>query len=61
MNDRKRGRPIGSCKPIEKRLVHTAFRLFPYQLVWLAEKGKGKSGIIRRIIDEMIKKEKGNS
>jgi len=61
MEKRKRGRPIGSCKPVEKRLVHTAFRLFPYQLSWLTEKGKGKSGIIRRIIDEMMKKEKENS
>jgi hypothetical protein len=59
MEKRKRGRPIGSCKPVEKRLVHTAFRLFPYQLSWLAEKGKGKSGWIRGIIDEMMKKEKG--
>jgi len=59
MNNRKRGRPIGSCKPIEKRLVHTAFRLFPHQLAWLSSKEKGKSSWIRGIIDGEMKKEKG--
>jgi hypothetical protein len=61
MEKRKRGRPIGSCKPVEKRLVHTAFRLFPYQLIWLDDKEKGKSLWIREIIDGEMKKEKENS